>query len=281
METFSTLLSTAALAAIALAAWLLPKYLVRRVEEAARGAVDISVGKKLAEHGHLLSQQIETLRHSLATERERQSQDYALFVGRRNRIYAKIFSLFEKVRGHYSFHFAAFRNYRDYSRSPEADLRNIAASLQVVTDDERRTFVEQLDRGELEAARQTANTLVERDSLRRANREFVDFKNACIVHRLYLSPAVEAVIEEAARALALFSIHAESMIEEGRRPPAYREEFKDRSDEIDAMDGISARMREIMRAEIQGSIQTTALISPVMTVVGAPSGRSGGLAARL
>jgi transposase len=82
-----------------------------------------------------------------------------LFAGRRNRIYARVYALFEKVRGHYSFHFAAFRNYRDYSQSPVADLRDIAARLELVTENERTTFVDQPDRGELDEARRTANTL--------------------------------------------------------------------------------------------------------------------------
>lgn len=267
MDFFSTLLSVATLAAVALATWLLPKYLVRRVEEAARGAVDLSVGKKLAEHGHLLTQQIETLRHSLATEREKQSKDYALFAESRNRIYAEVYALFEKVRGHYAFHFSAFRNYQDYSNSPEADLRDIAQRLERLTEGERKDFVEQLDRGELDAARQTANTLVERDSLRRANREFVDFKNACVVHALYLSSAVEAVTDDGIKALAVFTVHADRMIEEGRRPPAYRGEFQDRSSEIDATDAISARMRDAMRAEMR---DITGAVAPVSITNRAP-----------
>jgi hypothetical protein len=73
-----------------------------------------------------------------------------------------------------------------------------------------------------------------------------------VIHRLYFSPAVDAVTAEGTRALAVFNIYADRMIEEGRRPPAYREEFKDRSSKIEATDGISARMLDAMRADMQG-----------------------------
>jgi hypothetical protein len=45
-----TVVSVVVLLAHFLAVWLLPKYLERRVAEAARGAVDVSVGKTLADH---------------------------------------------------------------------------------------------------------------------------------------------------------------------------------------------------------------------------------------
>lgn len=59
------ILSIVVLGVVSAATWLLPKYLERRVAEAARGAVDVSVGKTLAEH-----------RHSLDRQLDRSSKDY-------------------------------------------------------------------------------------------------------------------------------------------------------------------------------------------------------------
>jgi hypothetical protein len=111
-------LSVVTLGVISLASCLLPKYLERRVAEAARGAVDVSVGETLADHRHSLdvqleeyrqglTGQIEQLRHGLATERERSSKDYGLFVERCNEIFAETYSLFEKARGGCADHFAS------------------------------------------------------------------------------------------------------------------------------------------------------------------------------
>ena len=73
--------------AVGVAVWLVPKYIERRVTGAARGAVDLAVGKSLAEH-----QQV------LAKERERYSRDYSLFAAKRNEVYASTFALVEEVK---------------------------------------------------------------------------------------------------------------------------------------------------------------------------------------
>jgi hypothetical protein len=105
-----TIASWVATAVVALVAWLLPKYIERRVTEAARGAVDLAVGRSLADyklaldkqlesHRHDLTTSIEGLRQALAIDRERYSREYGLFATKRNELYAETFALLEKARG--------------------------------------------------------------------------------------------------------------------------------------------------------------------------------------
>ena len=117
------------LLALWLAVWLLPKYLERRVSEAARGAVDKQVGVALADHQHQLEQQLELVRQSLALTRERHSHDYGLFAARRNEVYAELYGLLERAAGAYGGHFAVISSYREFSRTGKPSLESLAKSL--------------------------------------------------------------------------------------------------------------------------------------------------------
>ena len=253
-------LSLVVLGAIGLATWLLPKYLERRVAEAARGAVDVSVGKKLGEHRHTLdkqleeyrvglSTQIEQLRHSLAGERERSSKDYGLFAERRNVVYAETYALFEKARGGFAGHFNPILIKANFSRSPEADLKNVANKLERISEGERESLKGAITMHKWGEARELANVLYERDGLRRANDAFNEFQRAAVVHALYFSTAVDDVLVEASQALATLSVYADELIKEGSESMTF-EDRKDRSENMSTLRSISARLREAMRKEM-------------------------------
>lgn len=240
----SNVLAVAALAAVIAAARLLPKYLERRVAEAARGAVDVSVGKTL-----------ETLRHSLASERERNSKDYSLFAESRNRVYAETYSLFQKSFGHYADHFASVTSYTDFRGSPADDLRQLAKALEPLSESERKAFRELIDT-DLEASQRMANALSERASLRTANRAFAEFRNAAILHALYFSTALDAVLATAIKTLAPLSFYAQELIDEGEPARASVAEYRERALLIDKVDAIGAELRTLMRAEMQAGFQS-------------------------
>lgn len=254
---FSLLVSFAVIAAF----WLLPKYLERRVAEAARGAVDVSVGKTLADYYHQLDRQLEVhrtelsreaenWRQSLALDRERFSKDYELFAGKRNEVYADTYSLFERARGGYARHFAALTVHQDFRGSPEADLRHLAKSLEFISEGERAELVTQIDRGDLNAARKTANVLHERDAVRQANRVFVEFRNACVVHALWFSKEVDDLLEDAVRRMALLSVFADELIEGEKREHQMR---RDQSEKVTELDMLARQLRKAMRHEMQAA----------------------------
>jgi hypothetical protein len=257
-------LSVVTLGVISLTVWLLPKYLERRVAEAARGAVDLSVGKTLADHRHSLdvrleeyrqglTGQIEQLRHGLATERDRSSKDYGLFAERRNEIYAETYSLFEKARGGYASHFDSLISTRDFSQSPEADLRHLARHLRRITEGERESLVSALDMHNWADARKIANEIFERDSLRRANDAYGEFRSAWVLHALYFSTEVNGILTEASQVLGHLSVFAHEVIEEGHRARPTPADRKSRLDYVNETDEISAQLRTAMRSEMQPS----------------------------
>lgn len=255
-------LSVVALGAIALASWLLPKYLERRVAEAARGAVDVSVGKTLADHRHSLDRQleeyrlgltgqIEQLRHALAGERDRSSKDYGLFAERRNQVYAETYSLFEKARGGFAGHFATLIQTREFKGASEPDLRHLTKSLELITEGERDSLSGALSMHQLDKAGQIATVLFERDSLRRANQAFYEFKRAWVLHALYFSSQVSDVLGEAIQTLAPLSVFADELIEEGGRDRITTKDRRRRADLVEKLDSLSPRLRNAMRGEMQ------------------------------
>jgi hypothetical protein len=229
-----TLASWLPVAIVALLAWLVPKYVERRVAEAARGAVDISVGKALADYKLDVDKQLESyrtdlatsmedLRQTLAFDRERYSRDYALFAAKRNDVYADTFSLLQKAHGGFASKFAKLLSYRDFSQSPAQDLRHLAERLELVSASERQSLTDAVDAGRMDLAGRLANMLNERDELRRANKCFYDFRNACTLSALYFSPAVDGLLSQALQPLAMLSTIADEVIaEEGvNRRDAY------------------------------------------------------------
>ena len=238
----------------AVASWL-PKYLETRVTEAARGSVDVSVGKKLSEyqlaidkqlesHRHELSAGLENVRQSYSLDRERYSRDYGLFATRRNEVYAESFALFEKARGAYGKKFAKLLSFQDFSRSPAADLARLADRLELVSEGERLQLRSHLEAGDLEQARTHAGVIYERDELRRANRSFSDFRNACALNALYFSTEVLETVRSATRPLATLSVNSDAIIANSE------EQGLNGYAEVAELDALSVRLRDLMRGEM-------------------------------
>jgi hypothetical protein len=265
METILSIISTLA---VSLASILLPKYLSKRVEEAARGAVDLSVGRELAEHRLTLdkqledyrtdiNRQLEVVRHSFASERERYSKDYGLFAESRNKVYAETYASFEAVRGAYHQHFAVVTETTDFSRSPAEDLRHTLASLTQISQSERSALLTQIE-NDVSAARATTNLLFVRSSLREANQKFIEFKNAWVLNALYFSPVLNAKLSEAMKPLVSLHFAADEMIEANIRGRRLASGYKDRSELVKQLASLSEQMRDTMRAEMQAGFQNSA-----------------------
>ena len=260
-------LSAITLLAITLAATLLPKYLERRVT----GAVDVTIGKTLAEHRHTLDRQLEDYRNdltaqlevvkqTLAFQRERFSQDYGLFAARRNEIYAETYSLLERARGAFGAHFSALLVTRDFGRSPEPDLRHLASYLTRISEDERAGLLALLDSARVREAGALGTQLFERDALRRAQDDFSAFRNASVIHSLYFSVVVEEIVTAAMQPLALLSVFADERIAEER----YREgrDYRRSSEAMKEVDSIVGRLRRQMREEMRAGFASPTLTVP-------------------
>lgn len=222
--------------------WLLPKYLEKRVTEAARGAVDIAVGKQLADH-----------QQGLAMERERYARDYGLFASKRNEVYAGTFSLLEQARGYYAPHFASLSSHTDFSRSGSQDLVRLADALEFLSETERVSLKE-LTRSDVTAAGQLANSLKRRNDLRHANRVFGEFRNSLVLNALYFDERVETALDGALEALAKISTLADELIE------GETVSYKDRVPVFNDLENATKQVRLLMSAEIRaGFISATAL----------------------
>ena len=241
---------------------LLPRFLVSRVEQAARGQVDESVGKALAEYNHTLelgleghkstlTTELEGFRQSLALDRERYSRDYALFATRRNDVYAEAFGALQKAIGGYASHFATLVFRREYTNSAETDLRNLAERLELVTAAERENFIAMLDAGHLQGARDFATTLFERDQVRQAQIGFRDFKRLWVLNALYFSPEVDDALRESVLHLAVLSTYADDLIAERRIDRVKAEEA------LQKVDATNTKLRMLMRGEIQAGFATS------------------------
>ena len=188
------ILSTVAILGIALAAWLLPKYLAARVTEAARGAVDEHVGKALAAHTHELDKRLESHRHALARQADdfrhilaqdmaRYTQDYGLFASRRNEVYAKTYASFERARGGFAPHFSAITIGPKWEDASGPDMLKFGEAEQV-SEAERAELQAYVSEKHLDQARRFVAVLYERVSLRRAHEAFRAFKNGIVLNAL-------------------------------------------------------------------------------------------------
>lgn len=213
------LLYTLASVALGIAYLLLPKYLVARVESAAKGAVDEQVGKSLAEHSHELAKQLEehrhalqrnadALRHELDYQRERFSHDYSLFARRRNEVYAEIYSHLQRTHGLYAPHFSILTFKLTFDGASATNLLAFADRETGLNEGEREELRALVPRN-LQAASRLATELNDRASIRTASRSFTEFKNATVLHSLYISPEVEHLLQEAAHAIARLSVRAD------------------------------------------------------------------------
>jgi hypothetical protein len=229
--------------------WLFAR---ERIKNLARETTD----KALADYKHTQDQ----ILAQINAGHQRRVQEFGLFAQRRNEVYAETYSLFEKARGGYASHFAHLIETRDFSRSPEADLRNLAKTLTRISESERETLVHALDGERLADARRIANELFERDSLRDANRAFYEFKSAWVLHALYFSPIVSEILAEGAQTLGLLSIFADEVIEEGRRSQAGGSDRRSRAEQIGKSDQLSVRLRTAMQAEMRPSTDDPSIV---------------------
>ena len=249
---------------------VLPAMVLSRVKNAARGEVDKSVGKVLADYDHSLELQLEghrtmlkadfekeleKVRQSLALDRERYSRDYELFATRRFQVYADTYGELQKAIGGYAGHLGTMFDRRDYSYSPEVDLRDVAERLELITAAERHELVARLDAGQLRDARELATTLHERESVRRAHVAFRDFKRVWVLNALYFSPDVEALLLQAVHHLAALSLCADEIIEER---PVQRVKA---AESLQKADVANADLKKLMRTELQHGFSPTEMVS--------------------
>lgn len=271
MTTFATIVQLLPPVAIALASWLLPKYLEKRVTEAARGAVDVSVGKVLTDYKlgvdvqleryrAGLASELETLRQTLAYDRERYSRDYGLFAAKRNEVYAEAYSQLERARGGYGSRFAKIQSHRDFSRSPAADLKHVAERLELISEGERAALEQEIDAGRLDAARMIATSLNEKDELRRANRSFIEFKNSCVLNALYVSLQLNELLTDAIQAMAMLSVYADEIID------GESVSYKDTGPHYAKVEKALAQIRVAMREEMHAGFNSS---HPQLVVVAA------------
>jgi hypothetical protein len=221
---------------------LLLRYSDERVKNLAREATE----KSLADYQH----RYDRVLAELSAGHQRRVHEFGLFAQRRNEIYAETYSLFEKARGGFAQHFATLTQTRDFSRSPEPDLRHLAKKLDAISEGERATLIGALDRGDLPSARRTANQLFERDSLRSSNRAFYEFKRAWVLHALYFSPEVSDLLQEAIQPLSMLSIFADERIEEDGEEQHGVPDRRRRAELVTQTDALSPRLRAAMRAEM-------------------------------
>ena len=214
-----------------------------RVKNLARETTD----KALADYKHTQDQ----ILAQINAGHQRRVQEFGLFAQRRNEVYAEAYSLFEKARGGYAQHFASLIQTREFNRSPEADLRHLASSLEQITEGERESLLDAINTHRGNDARQLANELYERDSLRRANQAFYAFKGAWVLHALYFSSEVSDVLLEAAQTLGLLSVFADEVIEARRGERLPVEDRRNRSEQVNKLDALAPRLRKAMRAEME------------------------------
>lgn len=255
------LLSLTALVAIWLAAWLLPKYLVSRVTNAARGAVDQQVGKAIAAYTHELDKRLEDHRSALvlslesarqqaALQRERFARDYTLFASRRNEVYAETYSLLEKARGAFSTHFAPISQHQSFERASAVDLASFLANTEFLTEGEKLELKELSGQADLTAARRLADVLWGRGVLRRALGRFSDFRVAWVLYALYYSREVDALLKEAIGQFAVLDTLAEELLAD--RKVTYQE----RKPPFEELGRITIRIRDSMREEMQSGFES-------------------------
>lgn len=197
-----------------LAAVLGVRWLVTRTEESAKGGVSLAVGKALADHDKVITGEIESLKQVLALDKERYSKDYALFAEQRNAIYASTLRAFELARGAYGDRFGGVTRSTVFDSRHIPDVRALLKTgLKYTSAVERERLSDLLKREQWDDAAKCATDLVERDTLRRANRLFTRLKREWILHSLYFSPEVDRLLEEAMHPFASLSVQADEMID--------------------------------------------------------------------
>jgi hypothetical protein len=217
------------------AAYLLREYIVKRVSEAARGAID----RGLAEH-----------QHHLDVSRERLSRDYQIYAEQRFRVYTETYAAYEKAHGAFAKHFRIFTESRDFRRSPRADLLHIAERLDAISEAERQELRRLADH-DFGKAGPYATALWKKNELRMANRYFTDFRNTVVLNQLYFSSDVDSLLNEMHLKMASLSVLVDELIEGEQWDRVDRDKsYK----ALEALEEVGSRVRRAMRDELQAAV---------------------------
>jgi len=241
------------------------RWMGARISESARGGVSIAVGKVLADHQlpldrqladytALITREMESLRQSLALDKERYSKDYALFADQRNRVYARTFQLLEKARGAFGERFGFLTSSVVFDSSPMADIESVAESLKFISAGERSELLDSIRRTDHSSAARLASELMEKSDLRRANHEFLKFKRSWVLHALYFSTDVDRLLGEAVQKLAALSVYADEAIKG-------HWERKEALESLGALQPLSLELRRAMREEMQAGFSQPRVIT--------------------
>jgi hypothetical protein len=229
-----------------LAAALGVRWLVTRTVESAKGGVSLAVGKALADHGKTISAEIESLKQALALDKERFSKDYALFAEQRNAIYANTLRAFELARGAYQDRFGGITRSTAFDNRHIPDVRALLATgLKFTSAVERERLSDLLKREHWDEAAKYATELLERDTLRRANRRFTQLRRAWVLHSLYFSAEVDQLLDESMSPFASLSVQADEKIE------GEKVDWKRARDWCLELKTISDKLRLAMRKDMQ------------------------------
>ncbi|HEX7958408.1 MAG TPA: hypothetical protein VF493_00725, partial [Terriglobales bacterium] len=138
----------------------------------------------------------------------------------------------------------------DFTRSPIADIRQVAEKDEQLTPEERRQIEQALDGGDRAEAGRLATKYHERADLRRAKHAFADFLNSRILNSLYFSPEVSELLDKAAIAMTPLRFTS------GRIAEGQALDFNERrvaAEAVGKLDEASSSLRTQMRLELQSS----------------------------
>lgn len=175
---------------------LLTLYIAERVKQAARGAVDESVGRALNEQRHDFERRLEELR----LERDRLAQDFGLFASKRNEVYVEVYSHFTKTVDLYHSVVGFSEGYAFDSFEREQVESYLLIEVDLPADRQTR-LLDLWDRDRGEAVR-ALNQLQHETRRRKAESTFREAKNVAVLNELYFSVDVDTALHALAHAIA-------------------------------------------------------------------------------
>lgn len=234
-----TILEWLVLVSALLLLWLLPKYLVSRVTNAARGAIDEKVGKAL-----------ELFRSELELSRARYSQDYQLFSTKRNDVYAELYGLLERAAGQAAPLFQMIRIGYLYGQADPRDLRRHVEEREGLLASERDGVIKELEAGRFDEAVRKLEALEHPWLSRLAEQAWTEAKNYWILHGLFLSPEVDQQMDAVNQLFAQMST-------ELRFPERGGIDHVKRAALLASVHGALAALKETMRSEMQAGFASS------------------------
>lgn len=175
---------------------LITLYITEKVKQAARGAVDESVGKALNEQRHEFERGLEEVR----LERDRLAQDFGLFASKRNEVYAEVYSHFTKTVGRLH-SVVGFSEGYSFDKCEREFIERYLMTEADVTDARQTQILGLWDRDRQGAVREL-NQVQHDQRRRKAEAAFREAKNAAVLNELYFSPEVDAAIHGITQAIA-------------------------------------------------------------------------------